>query len=50
MEKTQADLAALKKQGEELQKQCSDSASTLKSWVFYLNSWVPHVDATLQGL
>jgi hypothetical protein len=53
MGKAQADPAVLKKQGEELHKQCVDSASTLKyinETLRGLNSWVPHVDSTLQGL
>jgi hypothetical protein len=53
MQTTQADLAALKRQGEELQKQCADSSSTLKSindTLKQLSSWVPQVDESLKGL
>jgi hypothetical protein len=53
MEKAQADLTALKKQGDELQRQCADSAATLKSineTLKGLSTWVPHVDSTLQVL
>jgi hypothetical protein len=53
MQTTQAELAALKRQGEELQKQCADSSSTLKSindTLKQLSSWVPQVDESLKGL
>nr|XP_051211131.1 uncharacterized protein LOC127328578 [Lolium perenne] len=53
MEKAQADLTALKKQGDELQRQCADSAATLKSineTLKGLSTSVPHVDSTLQVL
>lgn len=53
MEKAQADLATLKKQGDELQKQCAEMTTTLKSikeTLKGLSTWVPHVDETITSI
>ena len=53
MERVQTDLAALKKQGDELQKQCGETTATLKSIndsLKGLSNWVPHVDDTIKGI
>lgn len=53
MEKAQADLAVLRKQGEELKKQCADTSSTLariNDTLKKLEVWVPHVDNSIKGI
>jgi hypothetical protein len=53
MEQAQADLTTLKKQGAELQKQCSDTATTLKSINETLRGfgvWMPQVDNFIKGM
>ncbi|KAK1652704.1 hypothetical protein QYE76_070509 [Lolium multiflorum] len=53
MEKVYTDLAALKKQGDELQKQGVDTATTLKSIndaLLNLSAWVPSVDDSIKGI
>lgn len=53
MEQAQADLTALKKQGAELQKQCFDTATTLKSINDTLRgfgAWMPQVDTSIKGM
>jgi prophage DNA circulation protein len=53
MEKAQADLSALKRQGDELQKLCADTTATLKSindTLRNLSMWVPTVDESIKGI
>jgi septal ring factor EnvC (AmiA/AmiB activator) len=53
MEKAQVDLPTLKKQGDELQRECAETSTTLKSineTLRSLNTWVPHVDESIKGI
>ncbi|KAK1662215.1 hypothetical protein QYE76_050374 [Lolium multiflorum] len=53
MQAVQSEIAVLKKQGEELQKQCVETTTTLKSineTLKQLSSWVPQVDGSLKSI
>jgi hypothetical protein len=53
MEKAQADLTSLKKQGDELQKQCADTTTTLRSineTLRNLGAWMPQVDESIKNI
>jgi hypothetical protein len=53
MQAVQSEIAVLKKQGEELQKQCVETTTTLKSineTLKQLSAWVPQVDGSLKSI
>jgi uncharacterized protein YoxC len=53
MQVVQTDIVALKKQGDELQKQCTETTSRLKSindTLNHLSAWVPQVDDSVKSI